>query len=150
MAESPLTRPNLQVLAESRLTEARILNSNGQHDGAVYLAGYALEFALKARVCKILDSDYPVEFRCFLTHKIQELVKLAGLEKQLNQQRALDLDFGNNWSVVVGASASMPQGWSEKLRYRKIGSATAADADLFLQALDDPAAGIFTWIKKLW
>ena len=150
MAKAPLTRLDLQVLAENRLAEARTLNSSGQHDGAVYLAGYALEFALKARVCKILDADYPTEFRCFLTHKFQELVKLAGLEKQLNQQRTVDLDFGNNWSVVVGASASTPQGWSEEWRYRKIGSVTAIDADLFLQALDDPRTGVFTWIKKLW
>ncbi|MDG6028095.1 MAG: HEPN domain-containing protein [Candidatus Brocadia sp.] len=40
--------------------EAKALFDKGLYDGSCYLAGYVIELALKARVCKILDmTDYP-------------------------------------------------------------------------------------------
>ena len=51
------TRSELKKLANIRLAEAKSLLENGYYDGASYLAGYALEMALKARICKILEID---------------------------------------------------------------------------------------------
>lgn len=51
------SRTDFQQLADSRLLEAKTLLANNLFDGAVYLAGYALELALKARICKIIDTD---------------------------------------------------------------------------------------------
>lgn len=54
------TRKELQDLAEIRLQEAKVLFEKEFYDGARYLAGYVIELALKARICKILDLDqYP-------------------------------------------------------------------------------------------
>jgi HEPN domain-containing protein len=43
-------RETFQRLAEFRLDEARLLFANGHPSGAYYLAGYAIECALKARI----------------------------------------------------------------------------------------------------
>ena len=124
--------------------------ANGLHDGAVYLAGYALELALKARICKLLDSDYPQgrgEFQSFLMHNYGTLVRLAGLEKQLDEAR-LAIDFAENWSVLADDPAT--KGWSETWRYRRIGSVSQADAEEIIAALDNPSSGILPWIHSLW
>jgi hypothetical protein len=46
--------PDLAQLARSRLREARTLFGTRQYDGAAYLCGYAIELALRARVCRHL------------------------------------------------------------------------------------------------
>lgn len=46
------TKAEFQELAELRLEEARVLLDQGKWDGAYYLAGYAVELALKARIIK--------------------------------------------------------------------------------------------------
>jgi HEPN domain-containing protein len=54
------TRSELKALAELRLEEAEALFEAGCYNGAVYLAGYVVELALKARICRLLDSqEYP-------------------------------------------------------------------------------------------
>jgi HEPN domain-containing protein len=47
-----VNRKDLQFLARARLTEARALLDAGHPDGAYYLAGYAVECALKACIAK--------------------------------------------------------------------------------------------------
>ena len=49
-----VTRSEFQELAEQRLVEAKALLDQGQWDGAYYLAGYAVELALKACIIKTL------------------------------------------------------------------------------------------------
>ena len=56
------TKQELIDLAENRFLEARTLFDGGHYDGALYLAGYAVELALKARVrsrawCFYMDKD---------------------------------------------------------------------------------------------
>ena len=54
------TRNELKELAKLRLKEAETLFDAGLYDGAVYVCGYVIELALKARICKLLDiSEYP-------------------------------------------------------------------------------------------
>ena len=47
-----LSRKELQALSGIRLREARALARLGMNDGAYYLAGYAVECALKACIAK--------------------------------------------------------------------------------------------------
>jgi hypothetical protein len=142
------SRADFQQLADSRLTEAKALLANNLFDGAVYLAGYALELALKARICKILDTNYPSNtYKSFFTHRHEELILLAGLTTELRRKQA-DPDFNTNWSLLVGGHNQ--QGWSESWRYRKIGSVSQQDAQDFIDALDDLQSGILTWLKTLW
>jgi hypothetical protein len=45
-------RTTFQQLAEARIGEAKLLLANGHPSGAYYLAGYAVEYALKARIAE--------------------------------------------------------------------------------------------------
>jgi HEPN domain-containing protein len=50
-------RNQLKELALLRRREAEVLFSANLYDGARYLAGYVLELALKARICRLLDVE---------------------------------------------------------------------------------------------
>jgi len=45
-----LTLSDLERISTARLLDARTLYAAARYDGAFYLAGYSLEFALKARI----------------------------------------------------------------------------------------------------
>ncbi|HYP09337.1 MAG TPA: hypothetical protein VER03_24140 [Bryobacteraceae bacterium] len=47
-----MTRQDLQELAEMRLADAEALLVAGRYSGAYYLAGYAVECAIKAHVSR--------------------------------------------------------------------------------------------------
>ena len=47
-----ISRSDFQWLAKTRIREAKALLDNGLFDGAYYLAGYAVECALKACIVK--------------------------------------------------------------------------------------------------
>ena len=60
MSTPAVTRADFQQLADLRLKEAKALLDVGMWDGAYYLAGYAVEVALKARICRVLNwLDFP-------------------------------------------------------------------------------------------
>lgn len=49
-----IARSDLTSTARAHLADARLLARNGRYDGAVYVCGYAVEIALKARICRTL------------------------------------------------------------------------------------------------
>src|SRR2546430_6318938 len=50
-----ITRSDLQKIARARLRDVEVLYRSRRYDGAIYLCGYAVEIALKARICKTLS-----------------------------------------------------------------------------------------------
>src|SRR5271170_3820973 len=81
------TRKDFQRLAELRAKEAATLARTGSPQGAYYLAGFAVECALKACIAKKTrrhdfpaDKDYAGKV---YTHNLDQLLKLAHLETQL-------------------------------------------------------------------
>ena len=52
-----LTRHDLQQLARLRLDDALFLQQVGRSSSAYYLAGYAVELALKACIAKLFQPD---------------------------------------------------------------------------------------------
>ncbi len=50
-----LTLKDLEELAEKRLMDAKTLFEAKRYDGAFYICGYAIEMALKRRICVTLD-----------------------------------------------------------------------------------------------
>jgi HEPN domain-containing protein len=44
----------LDNIAQARIGDAKVLLAAGRFDGATYLCGYAVEVALKARICRVL------------------------------------------------------------------------------------------------
>jgi hypothetical protein len=135
-------RQELKDIARMRLKEVNVLFENGFIDGAVYLSGYVIEAALKARICKLLNNDYPEKLLSFKSHKFDELIIMAGLEKKLDKQKRININFATNWSLITG--------WKVESRYNRIGSITHTDAGDYINAIEDRNDGIFTWIKKVW
>jgi hypothetical protein len=63
---------DLEQVARARLEDSFVLAGYGRYDGSVYLCGYALEIALKVRICKLYGrSDFPEDTAEFKTHNLK-------------------------------------------------------------------------------
>lgn len=142
MPKIPLPRKQLQQLARLRLREAEALYHAGLYDGCAYLAGYAVELALKARICRLLGlKDYPLELgQTFRIHELEQLKVLAGLTDQIHPGRNRDLF--NNWSKAVE--------WSPEQRYEAPGKYNAHAALLLLDSIRAKPNGVLTWLSRRW
>jgi HEPN domain len=72
-----------------RLEEANALLSLGFYDGAYYLAGYAVECALKACIAKgTLRYEFPdkKKVESSYSHNLRDLIKVAGLRKPVSSE----------------------------------------------------------------
>ena len=112
----------LRKIARGRLMDAEALFRAGRYDGAIYLCGYAVEIALKARICRTLKwLGYPATrkqfegYQSFRTHDLDILLHLSGAESKIKT------NYFAEWSIVAT--------WDSTVRYRPIGSATAQDVD---------------------
>lgn len=74
----------------------------------------------------------------FLTHKVGDLVGLAGL-KSILDERSKDAEFGIRWAVVAE--------WSEDARYGIIDAVVAAAMH---DAVEHQTHGVMTWLKQYW
>jgi len=137
-----MNRADFQQLADVRIEEAGILLTNGKPDGAYYLAGYAVECALKACIAKLTNlHDFPdKQFaqRCF-THNIEELIGASDLRGQRDADVAVDADLKDNWLIV--------KDWTESSRYLR---KTQSEAQALFDAVADPSHGVLSWIKQRW
>jgi len=105
----------LQDLARARLKDAEVLLNAGRCDGGFYLCGYAVELALKARICRTLEwAGYPEStkelpiFRQLHSHDLDMLLKLTGQERRIRSHLTAE------WSVIR-------DGWSPGIRYNAPG-----------------------------
>jgi HEPN domain-containing protein len=138
-----LTKAEFQDLAEARLVEAKALLDRGMWDGAYYLAGYAVELALKACIIKMLMAtdafpDRKFSEHCY-THRVEDLIRVAKLDGPWNTALAADRDLFANWAVV--------KDWSEQKRYHRIDK---AEAEALYTAITDGTHGVLPWIKTQW
>jgi hypothetical protein len=115
----------LLAIAEARLQDANVLYTNDRVDGAGYLCGYAVELALKARICRTLNwpgfPEKPYEFdnlRSFRTHKLDVLLSLTGQAERIKAENFSD------WSAVAT--------WDPEARYRPVGQADPVQVALML------------------
>ena len=98
-----MNRAGFQQLAELRLQEAKALLAAGFPDGAYYLAGYAVECALKACIArKTREFDFPEKKRVndSHTHDLEKLLILAGLLEDLRLEFAAKPDMEMFWGIV--------------------------------------------------
>ncbi len=137
-----MNRKDLQFLARTRLEEARALSDFGLPAGAYYLAGYAVECALKACIAKRTNRyDFPDKksVEASYTHNLRDLIKVANLEVAHLEKAKADPSFRNNWDLV--------KDWSEHSRYR---TQKAELAQALLKAIGDRQHGVFIWIRRYW
>jgi HEPN domain-containing protein len=94
-----VNRAELQRLAKERISDAKVLLANRHWSGAYYLAGYAVECALKACIAKLMKSeefpDRTFAEKCW-THNLPQLLGLAGLKADLDAAMQADPDLADN------------------------------------------------------
>ena len=125
-----------------RLREARLLLNGGYWSGAYYLAGYAVESALKACIARGTERyEFPDKRRVYksYTHKLEDLLGVAGLARQFRETQDPDKQLASNWALV--------QKWTEEARYQ-LHSET--DATELLEAVQNRKDGVLAWLKKYW
>src|SRR5437870_12443634 len=122
-----------------RIREATILLKAGEFDGAYYIAGYAVECALKACILKRLSDYWPDDKKfmdkCY-THNLNELLQLADLENDLKASGAV----AAKWFYV--------KDWNEQVRYQM--GKVERDARELYEAIIDPTDGVLQWLKARW
>ncbi len=123
----------MERTARSYLRAARALNRRdiNSPDAAFYLCGYAVEIALKARICRTLGwAGYPetggefASYRSFQTHDLDVLLHLAGnvVENRIKQTTTLLVE----WSDL--------RRWRPERRYNPVGTRSIADALMMIRA----------------
>lgn len=139
------SRNEFKALATLRLQEAEALFTAGFFDGCVYLCGYVVELALKARICAHLGiEEYPGRERlrsAFMTHNLEDLLLLSGLFPVMIP--SLGKTF-RNWSALVELD------WTPEIRYVPQGTFDRAAAESLLQAIRSEPDGLLTWLSQGW
>lgn len=118
-----LTVRQLREIARERIKDAEALFGSERYEGAMYICGYAVEIALKARICKTLrwpdfpqtDSEFGGQNRKyspFKTHLLNLLLSYSGREDQIRNR------FTVEWSLV--------DSWDPQSRYNPPVKATRA------------------------
>src|SRR5438067_379118 len=117
-----MNRADFRKLAELRIKEAKVLLDARSHAGAYYLAGYAVECAIKACIAKRTKrSEFPPDpqaVRDMYVHDVTKLLKPADLNTALDQETRQNPQFLSNWSLV--------KSWSEQSRYETTRQQTEA------------------------
>ncbi|MEJ0077789.1 MAG: DNA-binding protein [Alphaproteobacteria bacterium] len=135
-------KATFQALATSRLAEAKVLAERSHPSGAYYLAGYAVECALKAIIAgQFRAHEIPdrVLVNKVYTHNLPELLRLAGLQDELEERERDTPILKQRWATV--------ETWSEASRYAIWSDEVAA---ALLDAIDGDENGIFRWLTSLW
>jgi HEPN domain-containing protein len=137
-------RTLLQQLAIHRLDEAKLLLREREPSGAYYLAGYAIECALKALIAaQFREHEIPDKSLIdkIYTHNLPALLGLTGIAEPFEAAREADPELDRKWSIV--------KSWSEQARYSVW---TEAQALAMIRAIDgdDKIEGVFQWLSAHW
>jgi HEPN domain-containing protein len=137
-----MNRTDLQRLSNARIREAKILFAAGEYSGAYYLAGYAVECALKACFAKgVRRYDFPDKNRAgkIFIHKLPELARLANLDADLAVAKEENSKLAGSWLLVCN--------WTEDSRYS---ISTKNEAEAIINAITGKSDGVLSWIKRRW
>ena len=111
----------LKKLSKERIKESELLFSYRRFDTSAYLCGYAVECALKYRICKCLrwpafpetNSEFG-DLKFLKVHDYETLLKMTGKVDLIKTSLMAE------WSVVVK--------WNPENRYRPCGTVTKTDS----------------------
>jgi len=142
-----MSRAELQGFAEARIRDAEVLLKAGRWQGAYYLSGYSVECGLKSCVLAYIERTGIIfknkEFlqslpKCW-THKLEELVELAGLKAKRDADAKANPILSSNWGTV--------NNWNEASRYQL---KNQKDAEDIYTAIIHPSDGVLQWIRQNW
>ena len=137
-----LRRSDLQAVAQAKIDDASLLAQNNRFSNAYYLAGYAVEIALKACIAKQFTADAIPEksfVNSIYVHNLKSLVGLAGLSADFKIKGDADPAFAANFALVAQ--------WDPDVRYE---SSDPMSAQTMIAAIVDPISGVLPWIKQYW
>lgn len=125
----------------AKVADASLLLKHERYSNSYYLYGYGIELGLKACIARQISAetipDRTILTRV-LTHKLHELIGLAGLATAL-QDRRKGPDFDSRWAVVAE--------WSEEARYEMI---DVVQATAMKDAIEHPDCGVMSWLMQHW
>lgn len=139
-----MNRLELRQLSDERIEDANALLAASRWAGAYYLAGYALECALKSCVLAyvertgIIFEDKKFAEKCW-THDIEILVQQAGLIAERGLAIQANPQLRTNWSIA--------KDWTESSRYRL---STEQQAEELFEAISNNSDGVLPWVKNYW
>lgn len=137
-----MNRMDLQRMANANYEDACLLFQHDRHASAYYLAGFAVELAIKAAIARHIHAE-TIPDKQFInrvfTHKLDDLLNLAGLNMRLKEAALETPSLAVAWGVVAN--------WSVVSRYEMIDAFQAAD---MLSAVGDPGHGVMQWLKTYW
>ena len=138
-----MERTDLHAISRQRKREAAALLRAQLYGGAYYLAGYAVECALKACIAKrTRRHEFPdrnVAISAW-THDLDRLVDLAGLDAELAKDMAANPALRVNWGTVSE--------WKETARSDL--TITPDKAKELYFACTRRNIGILSWIRRRW
>jgi len=130
-----MNKAELESLANLRISEAQALFAAKHFHGAYYLAGYAIECALKACIAKNINQyDFPNKKLAedSYSHDLIKLIGVAGLKTHLTTEESSNQTFKLNWAVA--------KDWSEQTRYET--NINQAEAKDLIDAIADNNTGV--------
>lgn len=139
-----MNRLDFQRLALMRAEDAKALLDSGRYEGSYYLAGYAVECALKACIAKqTREYDFPPPRKvveAVYTHDLNRLMSASGLRSEFETAAKADTVLARYWNEVGN--------WSEEARYEP--AITEQMARGIYAAVTDDIHGVLTWLMKYW
>jgi HEPN domain-containing protein len=143
--DAAMNRLEWQRMAKLRLADAKALLAARRWSAAYYLAGYAVECALKScvlarmgREVEIIFKDRKFSDKCW-THDLEALLSLAALKADLDAAASADAELKNYWATVIV--------WEEGSRYDRW---TKKDSEDLIQSVADKKHGVLRWIMSRW
>jgi hypothetical protein len=139
---SQVNNLDFQHLSELRLRESKALIAAGFPEGAYYLAGYAIECALKACIARrTREHDFPEKGSGkYYSHDLEDLIGFARLKTELEQSLQGDPTMDANWTII--------QAWSEESRYTA--GRTVQQATDLINAVENQTGGLLPWLRQRW
>ncbi|TAG52252.1 MAG: HEPN domain-containing protein [Cytophagales bacterium] len=132
-----MNKENLKELAESRLIEAKILLDNKCYSGCNYLLGYVIEMALKARICTLLNDEFPESISSYKIHDFKNLIHLSGLRVEFETKCINDDEFRASYNEIFKLKVEN--------RYILLNISGTEILSMY-----NSVVLIFNWIKEKW
>jgi HEPN domain-containing protein len=137
-----VNRSEFQQLARDRIRDAKAELDAHRWAAAYYLAGYAVECALKACAAKLIKAEeFPDKSqaeKCW-THDLERLVVVAGIKDARDAAAKENANFAANWRTVAA--------WDESSRYARSGRVQTRQ---LCRAITHAKHGVFPRIRSRW
>jgi hypothetical protein len=99
-----VTPASLKYLTITRISESEVLYKSRLYSGSYYLAGYAVECAIKVVIAKTFKHN-EIPDKAFVnsiyTHDLKRLLQVAQLDGLLNRNFTTNTLLFTNWSTVT-------------------------------------------------